>query len=264
MSGMSLRKLVPSPDARDAPEALAAMLAAPPPAGAATIKNEPRTFIWKAVLPSGPSAIVKTYRRRSLYDFARETLTRFRAQREFEALSFLARNDIPCSRPVCWACGRDEVSGRFESLVTFEATDTVGLKAYLRSGHADGRWIGPAARLLRRAHDAGFYHGALAPRNILLRTGEARDDSCLFIDTPKSIVFPGSIVGTRMARHDLMTMLGEVRRVVGEGPVAEFLEAYGEAATAIAPLIADIGRYRPTRNTRNRMRAEFLIRRRFG
>lgn len=264
MSGTSLQKLVASPYAADPPAALAAMLVSPPPAGPATIKDEPRTLIWRASLPSGSSAIVKTYRRRSLYDFTREALTRFRAQREFEALSFLARNDIPCSRPICWACGRDGQSGRFESLVTFEETGTVGLKAYLRSGRADERWIGPAARLLRRAHEAGFYHGALAPRNILLRTGEASETSCLFIDTPKSIVFPGSIVGTRMARHDLMTMLGEVRRVAGEGPLAAFLEDYGETASAVGPLIADIGRYRPTRNTRNRMRAEFLIRRRFG
>jgi hypothetical protein len=258
---MSLRKLVPSPYVVDAPEALAAMLASPAPAGTGTIKDEPRTLILRTALPSGPSVIVKTYRRRSLYDFTREALTRFRAQREFEALSFLARNDIPCSRPVCWACGSDEASGRFESLVTFEETDTVGLKAYLRSGRADERWIGPAARLVRRAHDAGFYHGALAPRNILLRTGESRPTSCLLIDTPKSIVFPGSIAGTRMARHDLMTMLGEVRGVVGEGPAARFLEDYGAPASAIAPLVAAIGRYRPTRNTRNRMRAEFLIRR---
>jgi tRNA A-37 threonylcarbamoyl transferase component Bud32 len=260
---MPLRKLVVSPDARESTDLLGALLESPP-AERETIKEERRTHVWKARLPGRDMVVVKTYRHRSAYDFARESLSRFRAEREFEALSFLEGSDIPCTRPACWACGRDEVSGRFESLVTFEEPDTVGLKSWLRSDQADDRWVEPVARLLRRAHDAGFYHGALVPRNILLRLAPEQAPGCLFVDTPKSIVFRAPIAGTRMARHDLMTLLGEACRVAGDEMLAPFLAAYGEDAAAIPTLAEASRRYRPTRNTRNRMRAEFLFRRLLG
>ena len=260
---MSLRKLVVSSDARDSTDFLRALLESPP-ADCETIKQERRTHVWKARLPGRDAVIVKTYRRRSAYDFARESLFRFRAEREFDALSFLVSREIPCTRPACWACGRDPVSGRFESLVTFEEPDTVGLKSWLRSARPGDGWIEPVARLLRRAHDVGFYHGALVPRNILLRFAPERELGCLFVDTPKSIVFRAPIVGTRMARHDLMTLLGEACRVAGDEILAPFLAAYGETTAAIPALVEASRRYRPTRNTRNRVRAEFLLRRLLG
>ena len=260
---MTLLRLETSGLAPDPETALATLLTSPPGADD-LIKDEPQTRVWHAALPSGAAVVVKTYRRRSLLDFTRESLTRYRAQREFDALRFLVAAGVPCSRPVCWACGDDAADGRFESLVTFEEPDTVGLKAWLRSGAADDRWIEPVAALVRQGHEAGFYHGALAPRNILLRPANGAGAACLFIDTPKSIVFPRSIVGTRMARHDLMTMLGEVCRVAGDASLAPFLSSYGEPDAAIPALVERIRRYRPNRNTRSRMRAEFLIRRRFG
>lgn len=258
---MAVTRLTRSEFARDEAYDLAPMLGAP--ADEATIvKDEPRTVVWRTTLPSGAAGFVKSYRHRSLYDFTRESLTRFRVQREFDALCFLARRSIPCARPICWGRGQSETAGRFETLVTFERPDTVGLKDWLRTEAADGRWIEPAARLLRQAHEAGFYHGALAPRNLLLRP--APKVACYFIDTPKSIVFPRSVVGTRMARHDLMVFLGEIARVTGAGPLPEFLATYGTEPAAITRLVEAALRYRPNRNTRARMRAEFLIRRAFG
>ena len=223
------------------------------------VKNEPRTLIRRILLPDGTAAIVKTYRRRSLYDFSRESRTRFRAQREFDALGYLAEKAVPCSIPVCWGYGRDAQSGRFESLVTLEEPGVVGLKDYLRSARADQRWVQPVAALVRRAHDVGFYHGALAPRNILFRAG---DDSgrCIMIDTPKSIVFRRPVTGTRMADHDLLVFLCEVNNVVGDAAVAGFLARYGMQAADIGPMVERVRNYRAGRNTRNRMRAEFLLR----
>lgn len=260
MSSVSLQKLFPSEFAQDSRDALRAVLESPP-GTADVIKDESRTLIWKALLPSGTPAIVKTYRKRSLYDFSRESLTRFRAQREFDSLSFLSRSHVPCARPVCWGYGRDTVSGRFESLVTVQEGHVVGLKDYLRSQQADDRWIGPAARLVRQGHDIGFYHGALAPRNMLLRLVDGQDVSCMFIDTPKSIIFPRPITGSRMATHDLRVLLVEVYHVAGESPLTEFLAIYGAPRSRILGMVDDIKRYRANRNTRNRMRAEFLARR---
>lgn len=227
------------------------------------IKDEPRTLIRRILLPDGAAAIVKTYRRRSLYDFSRESLTRFRAQREFDALGYLVEHEVPCSVPVCWGYGRDAQSGRFESLVTLEEPGVVGLKDYLRSAGADQRWLSPAAALVRRAHDIGFYHGALAPRNILFRPG---DDGgrCIMIDTPKSIVFRRPVTGTRMADHDLLVFLCEVNNVAGDAAVAGFLTRYGMQAARIPGMVDRIRSYRASRNTRNRMRAEFLLRNIFG
>jgi len=256
----SLRKLVLSDFARDEAEILAAALLSPPAAGD-VIKDESRTLIFRHRLPSGMDVVVKTYRRRSAYDFARESLSRFRAQREFDALVFLAGRQIPCSIPVAWACGGERRTGRFETLVTIEEPGMTGLKAHLRTGRADDGWIRPVARLVREGHEAGFYHGALAPRNVLLRLCNDRTPACLFIDTPKSIVFPKSVTGTRMARHDLLMLLCEVNNVAGETPLIPFLETYRLPGRQIPAMVAAIKSYRANRNTRNRMRAEFLARR---
>ncbi len=260
---MPLARLVASDLVRDSREALEKILEAPAGSGD-ILKDEPRTLIWKSVLPSGTVAVVKTYRHRSLYDFSRESITRFRAQREFDALSFLCRNRIPCVRPLAWGCGRNTRSGRFEGLATVEERDVVGLKQYLRSGDADERWIAPAASLIRRAHDIGFYHGALAPRNILVRLPERGEMACLIIDTPKSIVFRRPVTGTRMAEHDLLVFLCEVNNVAGEAAVTAFLACYGMREVDIPPVAERVRSYRASRNTRNRMRAEFLLRKIFG
>lgn len=260
---MRLRRLVLSEFAWDSREDLAAALARLPDRDR-LIKDESRTVIWQAALPSGAQAIVKTYRSRSWFDFWRESLTRFRVQREFDALGFLARKEIPCACPICWASGDGDEEGRFETLVTFQEPGVGGLKDYLRSGQASDRWIESVAGLVRLGHDAGFYHGALAPRNILIRGAGGRDPWCMFIDTPKSIVFPRPVTGTRMAKHDLMVLLGEISQVAPQTVLAPFLGAYGWPAAEIPAFVGEIRRYRPTRNTRNRMRAEFLVRRLFS
>lgn len=256
---MPYRKLIASESLPISPEDLVRALQEP--CGPADlIKDEPNTLIRRLVLPGGLSTIVKTYRRRSAYDFCRESLTRFRAQREFEALGFLYDREIPCSRPVGWGYGSDRESGRFETLVTAEEPDVIGLKAYLRSGNSNASWIEPVAELVRRAHEAGFYHGALAPRNILVRFGNG-GTACFFIDTPKSLVFRRSVIGTRMAEHDLLVFLCEVNNVAGDTPVERFLVLYGMRPSDIPHMVSRVQRYRAGRNTRNRMRAEFLLRR---
>lgn len=256
------RKLVASRFAPFSAGELAARLQQPYCADS-VIKEEPRTLIRRISLPDGAAAIVKTYRQRSRYDFFRESLTRFRAQREFDALGYLAEKHVPCSVPVGWGYGRDAASGRFESVITLEEPGVAGLKDYLRSDEADERWLSPAAALVRRAHEVGFYHGALAPRNILFRSA---DDSgrCIMIDTPKSIVFRRPVTGTRMADHDLLVFLCEVNNVAGVAAVEGFLARYGMQAARIHGMVERVRRYRASRNTRNRMRAEFLLRRIFG
>ena len=256
---MPYRKLIAAETLSITPQDMAKTLQEPY-GPADLIKDELRTLIRRAEFPGGLPTIVKTYRHRSAYDFCRESLTRFRAQREFEALSFLFDRRIPCSRPVGWGYGSDRESGRFETLVTVEEPDVIGLKDHLRSGTSDGSWIEPVAELVRRAHEAGFYHGALAPRNILVRFGQ-QGSSCFFIDTPKSLVFRRPVTGTRMAIHDLLVFLCEVNNVAGDTPVGRFLVLYGMGPSDIPRMVSRVKRYRAGRNTRNRMRAEFLLRR---
>lgn len=224
------------------------------------IKDEPNTLIRQALLPCGTAAIVKTYRHRSPLNFFRQPLIRFRAQREFETLSFLSEKKVPCSRPICWGHGRDNQSGRFECLVTFEEPDVVGLKAHLRSEPADGSWIEPTARLVRQGHDVGFYHGAMVPRNILVRRNQGGGIMCIFIDTPKSIVFPKPVIDTHMAEHDLLVFLHEVNNVVGEAPISRFLAAYGIQPANIPGMVDRIVRYRTWPTTRYKIRTKFQLR----
>ena len=175
----------------------------PPPD--ALIKDEPHTLIWSEALDDGGRAIVKMYRRRDPFSYWRERRFGFRVQREYEALAHLVRSEVPCSEPLWWDHGRSPTHGRYEVLATRKVEGGTPVRGLVAAGQADRlQWeLAPLYALIRRMHECGLYHGVLHLNNVLVRpaAGFARD--YFIIDTPRSILFPRSIVGTPMAWFDV-------------------------------------------------------------
>ena len=238
----------------------ATLFRAPPsPAAGALIKSEPETVIWAQDVGAERRAIVKMYRHRGPITTWRERTFRFRVQREFEALSHLQSRGIPCSEPLAWAEGRSAEHGRFEILATWEVAEARSLRTLAASAKADNlRWdLSSLYRDLRRMHESGLFHGVLHLRNVLAGRDDAGEWAFYLIDTPGAMLYPRSIVGTSMARFDLLLLSSQAVRHL-ELPEAQIpLEAYGTDAPALRPHLAG---FHPTRFDRQRIKAEAALR----
>ena len=231
----------------------------PSPAAEALIKNEPDTLIWAQDVGAPRRAILKMYRHRGPVTTWRERTFRFRVQREFDALSHLQSRGIPCSEPIAWAEGQSAEHGRFEILATWEVAEAQSLRALAAATKAENiQWdLSSLYRDLRRMHESGMFHGVLHLRNVLAGRDSAGERAFCIIDTPGALLYPGSIVGTRMARFDLLLFSSQALRHL-ELPAAQIpLEAYGPDAPALRPRLAG---FQPTRFDRQLIKAEAALR----
>jgi tRNA A-37 threonylcarbamoyl transferase component Bud32 len=209
----------------------------------------------------GQRAIVKVYRRRKPKEYFREWLGRFRVEREFHALDRLARAGIPCSEPLFWSSGRSGEHGYYEVLATREIADAENVGESIRAGRqrAESYDLRQLLQEFRRMHDAGVYHGTLHLYNILA-TGIGSDLRYHIIDVPRSIVYPRSILGSRMAWFDLLRFARHVRSVMKIAVHDIPWEAYGLNAADRERMVLDSQRYRHTKSQRRRLRVELLLR----
>ncbi len=127
------------------------------------IKAEPGTLIWTEPLPEGGRAFVKMYRRRPLLDPVRRWFTPFRVEREYDLLTHLYRNGVPCPEPLSWSHGTSRPAmGGTRLLVTREIPGTAPLTESAARHGRDDRLGSHAA--LRRSRGActkrGVSHGA--------------------------------------------------------------------------------------------------------
>ena len=170
------------------------------------------------------------YRHRGAVSWQREQYWKFRVEREFQALAKLVKNGIPCSVPLFWFYGHDAIYGRYEVLVTREIPEVVPVSAFLQS-HPENRRMQKAlaslAHSVQRMHQSGIHHGALLTRNILVHPTPPRPPDTYIIDMPKAIAFPHSIIGTRMAKIDLLNLLSRVARDRDYDSCAIVLKNYG-------------------------------------
>lgn len=200
------------------------------PPSDARLKEEPGTWIWRAVAHDGTPVIAKLYRRRTRWSTLRCRLTSFRAEREFDRLEHLARLGVPCTQPTGWARGWCELHGHYELLVTGEIPGAVSLEQYLHDDacHLD---LAPLLRVVQQLHDAGICHHALYARNVLVKCASASEPSYFLCDLPRSFRFPKSIAGSRAAFDDISDLLASVAHHVRRGsPLSA-----GKAALAFAP-----------------------------
>jgi tRNA A-37 threonylcarbamoyl transferase component Bud32 len=191
----------------------------------AVLKREEGTIVWREADGDGRALVVKLYRRRGAWNALRGRVTCFRTEREHQRLRHLERWGVPCTPPLAWAAGRSPEHGYHEVLVMGEVPHVVDLGAFVRQAEGDID-LAPLFRIVRRMHEAGFCHQTLYPGNILVKRGAPPEEAYVMCDVPRSWVFPRSIVGTSMARYDLLDL---ATRLIGMGVPADriALAAYG-------------------------------------
>jgi len=226
--------------------------------GAGTIlKDEPRTLIWVERLADGADAVLKLYRRRPLPS----ALARSRALRDFKALRVLQAAGLSTTPPLFWARGVDPACGRYDLLATRWLPDATSLRDRLRDGPDACPDLASLFRAAARMHEAGLYHGALIPRNILVR-GDPPE--VLIMDTPRAVAFGHDIRPTSMARFDLLDLMQELVLHGAPDRRRDWLEAYGLAGRDLDRLLAASQGYRSTKRLRNRRSIETKLRKRLG
>jgi hypothetical protein len=189
----------------------------------AILKLEDRTVVWREGGGGGMRKVVKLYRRRGGMTALRSRIFRFRTEREFRRLKHLARWGIPCTPPLGWAAGWAPEHGHHEVLVMEEVTGAVELGLHLAEG--GDMDLAPLFRIVRRMHESGFCHQTLYAANVLVSTGRPDGDAFVMCDVPRSWTFPRSILGTSMARYDLLDLAASLVEV-GVRPAELPLQAY--------------------------------------
>lgn len=230
--------------------------------GLALIRADRETLLWSQHLDSGVRAVFKMYRQRGPISWWREKHFRFRVQREYDALTRLDRFGILCSRPLFWFWDSSSIHGHFEVLVTREIPNAAPLDVFLQSRAPRIHEVDlcPLYTTVARMHLSGLHHGALYASNILVSSGAAGQIEFHIIDVPKAMSFPFSIVGTRMAWIDLLSLSESVGRQIGHDRCLPLLERYGVDERSAMGLARCLKCYRPSRHTRNRYRAECGLR----
>ena len=190
----------------------------------AILKLEDRTVVWREGEVGGTGKVVKLYRRRGGITALRSRVFRFRTEREFRRLQHLARWGIPCTPPQGWAAGWTPEHGHHEILVMEEVEGAVELGLHLAEGGAMD--LAPLFQMVRRMHESGFCHQTLYAANVLVSNqGRPGGGDFVMCDVPRSWTFPRSILGTSMARYDLLDLAASLVEV-GVPPTELSLEAY--------------------------------------
>ena len=225
------------------------------------LKYEEKTLIWAGHLDCGDRAIFKMYCHRGPIHRLREKTFRFRVEREFDALAYLWEAGVPCPEPFFWGYGSSAAQGRFEVLATREISGAISLKQILKTPQKSGVDWGLLYDSVRRMHQHGVYHGALSSKNILVRSDGVGAFTPYIHDMAKTIIFPSSIIGTRMAWFDLLNLTQTVVGHLGVASCRRLLRHYGLGDQLTEDFLDHLQtKYRPSRNLRNRLQGEFKLR----
>ena len=227
--------------------------------GQTLIKDEFHTLIWSEPLPGGGRQVIKMYRRAPSIDFLRRRFLPHRSARERRMLSLLLRHGIACPDPLWSRQERDPRYGRCDLLATREIEGAMPLDALLAQTPTAPD-LAPLFRMLRGMHDCGVSHGALMPRNILVAVPGMGSPAFHLIDFARSREFPGSLVGTRIADIDLLSLLQALGRQVSLAQAGPWLAAYGLTGSAATGLLARAARHWPGRPWRHLRRIEIDVR----
>ena len=117
-----------------------------------------------------------------------------RVAAEARALREFARRGLPAVRPVAWAVDRDRFGLVRDSWLLTEAEDAPDLAVLLARGEPPSLTAVAAARSILALHEAGVFHGGLAPRNLLVvRRDDERAPRCVWLDPAKTRFFQGPV-----------------------------------------------------------------------
>ena len=205
----------------------------PDPAVQQWLKMERRTLIWVGQFGDEP-AIFKLYRKREPWHTLRCALTRYRVEREYRTMRHLGSNDVPCPEPLGWANGHCLEHGYFELLVMRRVPKAVDLQTLIKNGHQPD--VTALFTLARSMHEAGVCSQVLCSRNVLVVDSE-RTPHLALIDFPRARIFPRSVVGTRVAKYDLVMLIEDLTGL-GIEPSLSQITCYGITRNEASALTA--------------------------
>jgi hypothetical protein len=185
------------------------------------------------------------YYRRGIANFLREKIFTFRAQREYRINRRLDRMGIPCSKPLFWAYGYCKTYGFYEIICTRQIASTKSLRDFLASKQIDIQKIdlAPLFQIVYNMHKCGVYHGALSTKNILIDNCADAQARYYIIDLACGWLFPGSILGNKMAWYDIFKLVRDIEKDLGRGYCESYLVQYGFIKTSIQQLYQVVKRY---------------------
>ena len=229
------------------------------------LKQEHKTLHWEQNVQD-VEAVIKVYCHRSFLTRWREKTFQFRVEREFEALSKLCHANIPSSQPLFWGYGNCNQLGRFEALAMRKIPHVIPLKEFLQKvdKKTDLLKFEMLFHHIRQMHEAGIYHGALSPKNILMTATPATLPTFYIIDMAQSILFSKTITGTKFAWYDLLNIARGLKFYCHHVDIPPLLTHYGFSEAKIEAFTQSLNQYNPSKHTRNYLRGEFLFRRLLG
>jgi tRNA A-37 threonylcarbamoyl transferase component Bud32 len=209
------------------------------------IKAEARCLIWTEQLADGISVVIKMYYRRGFANFIRGMILNFRVKREFRILKHVASCGVPCTMPLFWTFGYCKAYGFYEILQTRQIPNTISLKTLLSAEAITDKSIdlGPLFQLVYNMHRCGVYHGALSTKNILIDPTGDTQVKFYSIDFARGWVFPGSIIGKRIAWFDLLKLVRSIESQLTIGGCQSYLAQYGLDKGTIERFYQDAGRH---------------------
>jgi len=221
-------------------------------------KHETRVVAWTEPLSEGPLAFVKLYLHRPWKPAFEGARTPIRVCREFDRLSRLEDRGVPCTAPLYWGRGASPSQGRVEVLATRLIDGARSLRDAIRQpGFAVGEvaWS-DLLGAIDEMHAAGIYHGGLSGKNVLL---DAHDRPHL-CDLAKSMCYPDSIAGSRMALFDLVHFFHGLAKLIGPEACHEIIRRELEPERA-ARVLEKLAHYRRGKRSQHlRLRGEFHLR----
>jgi len=229
------------------------------------LKQEHKTLLWEQNVQD-VEAVIKVYCHRSFLTRWREKTFQFRVEREFEALSKLYRVNIPTSQPLFWGYGNCAQFGRIEALAMRKIPNVIPLKEFLQKvdKKTDPLKFEILFQHIRQMHEAGIYHGALSPKNILVTASPATLPTFYIIDMAQSILFSKAITGAKFAWYDLLNIARGLKFYCQHVDIPPLLAHYGFSEAKIEAFTQSLNQYNPSKHTRNYLRGEFLFRRLLG
>lgn len=209
------------------------------------IKAEANCLIGTERLEDGTSAVLKMYYHRGFANFIRARFLNFRAQREYRILRHLANCAIACTLPLFWTHGYSKAYGFYELLGTRHIPDTLSLKTFLSSESMNDPKsdLGPLFQSVYNIHQCGVYHGALSTKNILIDATANSQAKYYHIDLARGWLFPGSILGKRIAWFDLFKLVRTIESHLGRGYCRPHLALYGLGEKDIQNFYQEAYRY---------------------
>jgi tRNA A-37 threonylcarbamoyl transferase component Bud32 len=225
------------------------------------IKAESKCLIWSEQLKNTTPAILKMYYRRGIANFIREIIFTFRAQREFRINRRLDRNGIPCSQPLFWTHGYCKAYGFYEIICTRRIANTESLRDFLATRPIGNQKIdlAPLFQSVYTMHKIGVYHGALSTKNILIDNTDGAQANYYIIDSACGWLFPGSILGNKIAWYDIFKLVRDIEKDLGRGYCESYLVQYGLLNTAIQQLYQDVKRYQSYSRKQKRIKNTLKI-----